>query len=71
MIKKHQRRSIHVTYQRTSMKQLLKKTFKPTKENLNIQEKLSVLLIKLLTLLNYYSNQIEKLIAPVKIFLLT
>ena len=33
MIKKHQKRSIYATYQTTSLKKLLKKTFKSTKEN--------------------------------------
>ena len=70
MIKKHQRRSIYVTYQLTFLKQLLKKTVELTKENRNIEEN-CVLLIKLLTLFNYWSNQMEKLIATVKIFLLT
>ena len=36
-----------------------------------ILKKTCVLLIKLLTLFNYWSNQMEKLIAVVKIFLLT
>ena len=33
MIKKHQKRSIYLTWQSTSLKQLLKKNFQPTKEN--------------------------------------
>ena len=37
MIKKHQTRSMYATYQRTSLKLLLKKTFKPTKRNPNIR----------------------------------
>ena len=58
------------TYQRTSLEQLLKKTLKPIKENPNIEENLQVLLIKILTF-NYWSNQMEKLIAPDKTFFLT
>ena len=34
MIRKHQELSIYASYQRTSSKQLLKKTFEATKENL-------------------------------------
>ena len=48
MIKKHQKFSIYATYQTTSSKQLLKKTFEPTKENLNIEVNLRVLMIQLL-----------------------
>ena len=33
MIMKHKKRYIYATYQITFLKQLLKKTFKPTKEN--------------------------------------
>ena len=40
MIKKHQKSYIYVTYQRTFLKQLLKKTLKPTKENPNMEENL-------------------------------
>ena len=58
------------TYQRTSLEQLLKKTFKPTKENPNIEENLQVLLVKILTF-NYWSNQMEKLTAADKTFFLT
>ena len=47
-----------------------KKTFEPTKENLNIEENLRVIKIKFLTF-NYWSSQTEKLTAAVKIFLLT
>ena len=48
MIKKHQKRSLYVAYQRTSLlKQLLKYTLEPTKENRNIEEKLRVSVIKL------------------------
>ena len=48
--------------------------FEPaTKENLTYQRKSKyerkTVLIKLLTLFNYWSNQMEKLIADVKIFL--
>ena len=67
MIKKHQKVSIYATYQRTSSKHLLKKTFEPTKENPNIEENLRALMIKLLTL-NYWHNQTEKRIGAVKIF---
>ena len=47
-----------------------------TKENLRTYQRKSryerkPVLIKLLTLFNYWSNQMEKLIAAVKIFLLT
>ena len=47
-----------------------------TKENLRTYQRKSryekkPVLIKLLTLLNYWSNQMEKLIAAVKTFLLT
>ena len=41
MIKIHQKISEPVTYRRTSSKQLLKKTFKLTQENLNIEKNLS------------------------------
>ena len=70
MIKKHQKRLIYVPYQRTFLKQLLKKTFKLAKENSNIEENLC-LIDKLLMLFNYWSNQMEKLIAAVKFVLLT
>ena len=63
MIKKHLKCCIYVTYQRTFWKHLWKKTFESTKEN-RAQK------IKSLTLLNYWSNQTEKLIAATKIFLL-
>ena len=43
MIKKHQRRSIYVTYQLTFLKQLLKKTVELTKENRNIEENLCLI----------------------------
>ena len=43
--------------------------FEPTKENPNIDEKLRVLMIKLLTF-NYLSSHMEKFIAAVQIFLL-
>ena len=46
-----------------------KKAFKLTKENQNIEEN-RVLLIKLLMLFNFWFNQMEKLIAAVKFFLL-
>ena len=68
MIKKHKERYIYATYQRTFLKQLLKKTFKPTKENPSTVEKL---LIKLLPLFFYCFNQMEKLTTSVKIFLHT
>ena len=68
MIKKHMESYIYATYQRTFLKQLLKKTFKPTKENPSTVEKL---LIKLLTLFFYCFNQLEKLTTSVKIFLHT
>ena len=50
--------------------------FEPaTKENLTYQRKSKyerkTVLIKLLTLFNYWSNEMEKLIADVKIFLFT
>ena len=50
--------------------------FEPaTKENLTYQRKFKyerkTVLIKLLTLFNYWSNQMEELIADVKIFLFT
>ena len=32
MIKKHQKSSIYTTYQKTSLKQLLKKTFEPNQK---------------------------------------
>ena len=51
------------------LKQLLKTIFEPAKKNPNMVEK--HVLIKLMTLFNYWSNQMEKLIAAVKIFLLT
>ena len=44
MIKKHQKFSIYAIYKRTSPKQLLKKTFEPSKENPNIEESLHVLI---------------------------
>ena len=43
MIKEPQKHSIYVTYQRTFLKQLLKRTFEPTKENLNIKGKLCLI----------------------------
>ena len=43
MIKKHQRRSMYVTYQLTFLKQLLKKTVELTKENRNIEENLCLI----------------------------
>ena len=43
MIKKHQKRSTYVTYQRTFLKQLLKKTFERTKENQNTEENLCLI----------------------------
>ena len=43
MIKKHQKRSIYVVYQQTFLKQLLKKTFEPIKENRNIEENLCLI----------------------------
>ena len=43
MIKKHQKRSIYVTYQLTFLKQLLKKTVELTKENRNIEESLCLI----------------------------
>ena len=43
MIKKHQRRSIYVSYQLTFLKQLLKKTVELTKENRNIEENLCLI----------------------------
>ena len=39
MIKKHQKRSIYATYQRNFLKQQLKKTFEPIKENLCLIDK--------------------------------
>ena len=47
---------------------MIKRTFKATKENPNMEKPV---LIKLLTLFNYWSSQMEKLNAAVKIFLLT
>ena len=38
MIKKHQTCSIYATYQRTTLKQLLKKTFESSKGNPNINK---------------------------------
>ena len=40
MIKKHNERYIYATYQRTFLKQPLKKTFKPAKENPSTVENL-------------------------------
>ena len=67
MVKKHQRGYIYTTRQRTFLKQL---------ENFRTCRRISKygrkpVLIILLTLFNYWSNQMEKLIAAVKIFLLT
>ena len=59
-----------ITYQKTSLKQPLKKTFGRTKENPDSKEYMWFLLIKLLTLCSYWSNQKDKLIATVKFFLL-
>ena len=69
MIKEHQKCYMYVTYQRPFLKQLLKETFESTRENPSI-EKNCILFIKLLTLLNW-SHRMEKVIAAVKIFLLT
>ena len=38
MLKKHQKRKIYAKLQITPLKQLLNKTFEPTKEKLNIEE---------------------------------
>ena len=38
MIKKHEKRYVHATYQKPFLKQLLKKTFKATKENPNMEK---------------------------------
>ena len=40
MIKKHQKSSIYTTYQKTSLKQLLKKTFEPNQKNPCAEENL-------------------------------
>ena len=40
---KHQKRSLYAAYQRTFLKQLLKKTIKPTKENQNIDQNLCLI----------------------------
>ena len=45
------KRYIYATYQRNYLKQLLKKTFEPTKESPDMKKK--PVLIKLLTLFNY------------------
>ena len=37
MVKKHQKRYIYTTYQRAFLKQLLKKTLEPAKENPNME----------------------------------
>ena len=43
MIQEHQKRSIYTAYQITFLKQLLKRTFEPIKENLNIEENLCLI----------------------------
>ena len=43
MIMKHQKRSIYGTYKKIFLKQLLKKTFEPTKENSNNEENLCLI----------------------------
>ena len=68
MIKKHQKRSIYANYQSRFLKQLL--TFETAKVNPNIEEDLCPY-NKLLTLFDYWSNQMDKFISAVKIFLLT
>ena len=40
MKKKHQKRSVYAIYHRSSLKQLPKNTFEPTKKNPNIKENL-------------------------------
>ena len=52
------------------VKQLLKETLRTYQKTPEILKKTCVLLIKLLTLFNYWSNQMEKVIAAVNIFLL-
>ena len=53
-----------MTYQGTFLKHLLKETFKHNKTKSKYRKK--AVLINLLTLFSYWSNQIEKLIAAVK-----
>ena len=59
------------TYQRTFLTQLLKKTFEPAIEDPTIKENLCFIDKAINIFLDYWSNQMEKLIAAVKIFLLT
>ena len=40
MTKTHQKRYTYATYQKTFLKQLIKKTYAPTKENPNMEENL-------------------------------
>ena len=51
MMKKHQKISIHVISQRTSLKQQLNKTFKPTKKT-NVEEK-RVIIDKVINVLQF------------------
>ena len=76
MTKKHQKSYIYATYQITFLKQLLKKTFEPNKDNPTIKENLCLIdkvinIFAMLTFFLHWSNQMEKLIAAGKIFLLT
>ena len=65
MTKKHWKRFIYVTYQRTFFEAANKqKKRKPEYGRKPV-------LMKLLTLFNYWSSGMQKLIAGVKIFLLT
>ena len=72
MIKKHLKCYIYATYKIN----IFEVATEGPKENLRTYQRKSryerkPALIKLLTLLNYWSNHMEKLIAAVKIFLLT
>ena len=53
MIKKHQNRSVYASNKKSFLKQLLKKTFKPTKENPNIEKK-HVSVVHKLGVLGYF-----------------
>ena len=68
MVKKHQRRYIYICDQ-------TKNIFEAARELSNLPKNIQIwkktCANKVITLFNYWSNQMEKLIAAVKIFLLT
>ena len=70
MTKKHQRIAMY-DLQNNFFDAAAKKTFKPTIEDPTIKENLCFIDKAINIFLDYWSNQMEKLITAVKIFLLT